>query len=569
MWFFNFDKSKNRMALTSMSKIFFRNMLFTVFIFIVAYSIFFLTLGAKLSVIILMSVGVLGLPAAYFLDKFNFQSASRLLFISVSLVCVYSSHLGFREDMFAEYYFIPAIMLALLLFEPEQKKEIALGWALPVFAWILTRWGPTTSLSDEWYAKNVNSEFLRNLNFFGAFLLSSVFVLQYRSFLQALKQITAYELENTKTIHQQLENAQRMAKIGNWSFEIKSKRLFWSKELFRIYELPHLNSDELFKVYRQMFYKDDIKILDSVIGQTLKTGLGYEVEYRIQLKNGEIKTLLGRGELEKNKNGEPYKLFGTAQDITEAKKFTEDYQLQQKKIMASAKMASLGEMAGGVAHEINNPLAVIQGKSYQIITKLEKQSFDPQKVKTDLEKIIAHTERIAKIVSGLRSFSRNANQDPMAEFKVHQTINEVLDFCSARFKNHGVELEINVPENLIFECRSVQISQVLLNLIYNSFDAVQTLEHKWIRVEAKDLNEFIEIRITDSGHGIPSQVAERMMDPFFTTKELGKGTGLGLSVSLGIIEDHNGKLTYDSFSPNTCFNILLPKKQNAAQLNAS
>lgn len=234
---------------------------------------------------------------------------------------------------------------------------------------------------------------------------------------------------------------------------------------------------------------------------------------------------------------------------------------QQGAMIASAKMSSLGEMAGGIAHEINNPLAIIKGKASIVKKHLIKGSLDVDKLGEELLKIENTTERIAKIIRGLRSFSRNAAADPMEVVRLSSVLEDTLELCQERFKNHSIELRIDCQVDTSLECRPSQLSQVLINLLGNAHDAVKELPQKWVAIETVVQLSTVTIRITDSGTGIPTEVAEKMMLPFFTTKEVGKGTGLGLSISKGIVEDHHGQLYLDPSHRNTCFVIELPLKQ--------
>src|SRR6185312_3312229 len=112
--------------------------------------------------------------------------------------------------------------------------------------------------------------------------------------------------------------------------------------------------------------------------------------------------------------------------------------------------------------------------------------------------------------------------------------------------------------DLRIHARPSQISQVLLNLLNNGLDAIRTMTQPWIEIAVVKCEDLVEISVTDSGHGIPNHIANRMMEPFFTTKEVGSGTGLGLAISRGIIEDHHGKFYYDQESANTRFVVALP-----------
>lgn len=136
-----------------------------------------------------------------------------------------------------------------------------------------------------------------------------------------------------------------------------------------------------------------------------------------------------------------------------------------------------------------------------------------------------------------------------------------MDLCAERFRNHSVALEVSSLPEISIECRSVQLAQVLTNLLNNAFDALILLPRKWVRVGVEASDDVIRIAVTDSGTGIPRHIADKLMLPFFTTKEIGKGTGLGLSISKGIIEDHGGKFWLDRASVNTKFIIELPRHQ--------
>jgi C4-dicarboxylate-specific signal transduction histidine kinase len=232
--------------------------------------------------------------------------------------------------------------------------------------------------------------------------------------------------------------------------------------------------------------------------------------------------------------------------------------LQRSTSQHVSKMTALGEMAAGVAHEINNPLMIISGKAQQVLKKIREGQVEPREFEQALEKIQGTTNRIAKIVSGLRTFSRNGTGDPMQPTLLKTIITDTADLCGEKFRNNNVTFEIGDIPTVILQCRAVQISQVLLNLLNNSFDAVQPLPARWIKLSVESKDDTIKIRVTDSGSGIPPETAEKMMQPFYTTKEIGKGTGLGLSVSNGIVAEHGGKLFYELNQGHTSFVIQLP-----------
>jgi C4-dicarboxylate-specific signal transduction histidine kinase len=239
-------------------------------------------------------------------------------------------------------------------------------------------------------------------------------------------------------------------------------------------------------------------------------------------------------------------------------------------LVSASKMAALGEIAAGVAHEINNPVSSISLTSHLMSTLSKTGALDAEAVQTNTSRIKACVQRIATIVSELRDFSRDSSSDPFASVPVGKIVEETLDLCSARFASKGIKLELGrLPPEWEIYCRASQISQVLLNLLNNAYDAVVGLDTRWVRLDGREVDDAIEISITDSGTGIDEDVVEKMMIPFFTTKPPGMGTGLGLSISSNIVTDHGGELRLDPGSANTRFTVRLPKIEPRSSAHGS
>jgi C4-dicarboxylate-specific signal transduction histidine kinase len=253
------------------------------------------------------------------------------------------------------------------------------------------------------------------------------------------------------------------------------------------------------------------------------------------------------------------------QSLEEEVKSRTDQLLNAKaQLIQSAKMSLLGEMAGGIAHEINTPLGTISLITGQFNEILDEQPLDIEEAKRFVKIIEDTVDRVAHIVHGLRIFSRDGSHDGFVMASVKEIANNTLSLCGEKFRHQEVKLTLEpFPEDLIIECRSTQVSQVILNLLNNACDALEGKENKWITLAVTDRPSQVEIRVTDSGPGIPDEVLEKIFQPFFTTKELGRGTGLGLSISKGLVESHGGSLTVDRSVPNTCFVVTLPKNQIA------
>jgi signal transduction histidine kinase len=229
-----------------------------------------------------------------------------------------------------------------------------------------------------------------------------------------------------------------------------------------------------------------------------------------------------------------------------------------KQLFHQSKFSALGEMAAGIAHEINNPLAIIVGKTEQLLNRTDRGMTAPENLKSGLEAIQKTAFRISKIIGALREFSRDHSEQSFEASTVGEVLNEILIFCEERFRNHGIALQIEGDLNVPIRSRGPQLSQVFLNLLNNSFDAIEFNDEKWIKIKVRSEEGLVKIYVMDSGPKIPDAIMDKIMQPFFTTKEVGKGTGLGLAISKGIIEKHQGDLFIDANGTHTTFVVTLP-----------
>lgn len=232
-------------------------------------------------------------------------------------------------------------------------------------------------------------------------------------------------------------------------------------------------------------------------------------------------------------------------------------QQQQSELIHASNLKALGEMAGGIAHEINNPLQTLSLQSRALKSSFSDLKSIPPLVSEQLDTVENTISRIAKLVKGLRDLTRDVANDPAGYFFVTEALDDVMSVSSERMKNLGIKLEIKGNTNLAVSGHMIQISQVLINLFNNSIDALLKLDTKWITVEVSEVGSSVFIVVTDSGPGIPKAIADKLMLPFFTTKGPGKGTGLGLSISKSIIERNGGNFYLDTKAAHTRFVIEL------------
>ena len=242
--------------------------------------------------------------------------------------------------------------------------------------------------------------------------------------------------------------------------------------------------------------------------------------------------------------------------------------IEQQRLSTANKLASLGEMAGEIAHEINTPLAIIDGYAMMLEVLIDEKNLDPEEFTEKIKKIRHTVNRVGKIVRSLKNFSRNGDIETPIETTLDTVIDETMELCSDKFRNNGIKIILsdNYSEIKVI-CNPVQIAQVILNLMTNAHDAL--LEHdikdKWVKIEAVEQEGKVCISVSDAGAGIPPEIAEKIMGAYFTTKKRDKGTGLGLSICKKIINDHHGTIFVDTRVKNTCFTFELPKKKGGSR----
>ena len=233
---------------------------------------------------------------------------------------------------------------------------------------------------------------------------------------------------------------------------------------------------------------------------------------------------------------------------------------QQIELIHTSNMAALAEMSGGIAHEINNPLQVLSTHISLMKKQLNGIKETPDRVLKSLEQMDETVTRISKLVKSLKNLSRNVESENLSTFLLSSVFEDLLSVSSQKLKHLNIDLKIQGDTNIKVHGQIVPLSQVFINLINNAIDAIGNHDNKWIKIDIfnNDGNKNI-ITLTDSGLGIPKDVTQKIMLPFFTTKDPGKGTGLGLSISTSLIEKMGGRLYYDISSFNTKFIIELPK----------
>ncbi len=241
-----------------------------------------------------------------------------------------------------------------------------------------------------------------------------------------------------------------------------------------------------------------------------------------------------------------------------------DVRRSRMQLNQSAKMATLGEMATGLAHEINQPLNVMRMAVVNVLKRLGRGDVDIDYLTEKLNRIDSQVQRAARVVDHMRVFGRRSEIEEQL-FDPVQAVEGTISMLTEGMKGKGVQLRVgSMIEGVQVRGHVDQLEQVLINLMVNARDALLSRREKdrsfepWISVEAERDENIIRLVVQDNGGGIDPRLLERIFEPFFTTKPVGVGTGLGLSVSYGIVDQMGGQLTVSNVDEGARFRIELP-----------
>jgi len=324
------------------------------------------------------------------------------------------------------------------------------------------------------------------------------------------------------------------------------KIFFWNKGAERIFGYT---ADEMLGKTVDPIVPSELKEkgeLQWLFEETLRKGYieNYETE-RIRKDGRRIIVNLSRS-LIKDENGEVLGSIAIVKDVTQIKEL-------EKQIQHSDKLALIGQIAAGIAHEIGTPLNVISGNAEYIMMEMGENN----PYKEELETIISQAERIANLIKQLLEFARPRKPN-YTKVNVNNELHHVVELLKHQFEKSNIKLNLKFSEDIpsiYADCS--QIHQVFLNIIVNAIQAIN--QNGVIEIETFAKDGYVNIKFRDNGVGILPEHIHKIFEPFFTTKEAGKGTGLGLAVSKRIIDEHNGKIEVESTpGKGTVFTVKFP-----------
>ena len=330
-----------------------------------------------------------------------------------------------------------------------------------------------------------------------------------------------------------------------WSSSLDLSTMFYvSPSVMEIYGRPPDAFLARPSLWLEAVHPDDCVIAEQA-RQALSTMGEFDVEYRIVRLDGDLRWLHDRGRVIKDAKGRPLRIDGIASDITERKRL-------QAQLRRTERVAELGTVASGMAHEIGTPMNVILGRAEYLMERTKEEP-----VRKGLQTIVSQVERITRVMNQLLAFARRRPVEHRA-LDLRQTIEDNLEIFQERLSQSNISVETSFADACpLVHADSDQMSQVLINLVMNAIHAMPG--GGVLKLSLAPDRGMVRLTVADTGHGMPRDVIAKVFDPFFTTKEFGKGTGLGLTVVKGIIEEHSGTIEVESEPERgTTFTICLP-----------
>ena len=358
-----------------------------------------------------------------------------------------------------------------------------------------------------------------------------------------------------------LEKAQEIGHIGSWVAELDgSDRLGWSAETHRLFGVPLGAFEGSATAFFALVHADDRADVAAARDAAVAGARPLDIEHRVVRSDGSLRWVHERAEVVQDPQGRPLRLVGTVQDITE-RRLLED-QLRQ-----SQKMEAIGRLAGGIAHDLNNALTAIAGYAELALGEIGSD----HAARADVEEIRRAAERAGSVTRQLLAFSRKQLLEPRV-FDLNETIAAIARLLS-RLLGADVEVQTRLSDSALPVLGDPgQVEQAVINLAVNARDAMpgggrlvlatarETIDAGFARSHLPIApGDYVVLRVTDSGHGMPRETQAHIFEPFFTTKAVGKGTGLGLSMVYGTLKQIGGFIFVDSeVGRGTTFGLYFP-----------
>lgn len=361
--------------------------------------------------------------------------------------------------------------------------------------------------------------------------------------------------------------AAEQANSGVWYWNIQENKLDWDDVMYKLFGISKDDFSGAYEAWETSLHPDDKERTVQDLNESIEQRKPFDSLFRVvHPTTRAVSHIRAKGKIELDDLGEVKAVYGTNWDVSremqlayDKEKALEELKEAQSQLILSEKMASLGVLTAGIAHEINNPLNYIVGGHAAIIQHIEENhSINKEELHEYLEWIKSGSDRATSIVKSLNIFSRST-EDMDECCDLHLIINDCLLMLRSKHRDRIKIVKDFMHDQATILGNNGRLHQAMLNLIANAIDAIPG--EGQISIKTKREADLLKVSINDNGTGITSEHLQKIMDPFFTTKSPGKGTGLGLSISNSIIRDHRGSIKFDSIvGKGTTVIINLPKE---------
>ncbi len=368
-----------------------------------------------------------------------------------------------------------------------------------------------------------------------------------------------------------LAEAQRVARLGSWEWDMVADQLSWSDETYRILGVTPEETGVRLAQTIQVVHPDDRERVQAELDEAVSQKRPFASEHRIVRPSGEVRVVHAQAEVSYDEEAMPQRMVGIVHDITEQRRLEEQFQQAQK-------MEAVGRLAGGVAHDFNNLLMLIRGYSELMLEHAGADETEKQFAR----EVIEAADRAAQLTQQLLAFSRRQVLEPRV-VSMNQSVAQMEKMLRRML---GEDIELGVRRKAMHPWVKVdptQLEQVIMNLAVNAHDAMPTgglltLETANVELDAEyalqrpevQPGEYVMLAVSDTGAGMTEEVRAHAFDPFFTTKEKGKGTGLGLATVYGIVKQSGGNIwVYSEPGKGTTFKVYFPRVGAPAEEEAA
>jgi len=345
------------------------------------------------------------------------------------------------------------------------------------------------------------------------------------------------------TTEQRLELAAAAAQLAPWEWNVQTHAIWTTPAGHQLYGIP-LDEKVDFPRFMSTLHPDDRECVETAVTQTLTEGQPFSAEYRVMLQGGTERWIGAAGRIERDAKGQPLLLRGVSMNITERKRSEQELHQQRQDLTHLSRVSMLGELAGTIAHELNQPLAAMLSNSQVGQSMIRQGNPDLEEMGAIMEDIVADAKRAGSIIHGMRAMFRKEAVVELQPVDLNDAVHQICGLLHSEIvvKKARIELDLEEPLPLVMAGR-VEIQQVLINLMLNSLDAMRNAgtADAVIHITTHKRDRSVYVSVRDNGPGIPEEIRARLFEAFVTTKP--SGLGLGLAISHGIIRRFDGMLS--------------------------